>query len=160
MLSKDACSTEYVGLYQELTHGVQLGAMHSLQTWMHPPGICKMSKTNMLIIPLKKSATTYFIHVSPLLSIYVCARGSMHCYRAHCVNKVLILCVLTKALFLRLCIHNIPTVYAHKRMCVYAPELQASASTMFMVWLLDWSVATNSEFEFGNTRKESDRVSL
>jgi len=32
---------------------VHLGAVHPLQIWMHPLGICKMSKTNMLISPPK-----------------------------------------------------------------------------------------------------------
>jgi len=29
--------------------GVQVSAMHPLQIWLHPPAICKISKTNMLI---------------------------------------------------------------------------------------------------------------
>jgi hypothetical protein len=33
--------------------GFQVGAMHPLQIWMHPLGIYKISKTNILISPLK-----------------------------------------------------------------------------------------------------------
>jgi hypothetical protein len=39
---------------QARSQRVQLGAMHPLQVWMHPPGICKISKTDILISPLKK----------------------------------------------------------------------------------------------------------
>jgi len=51
---------------QARSQGVQVGAMHPLQIWMHPLGICKISQTNMLISQLqKKSATSYGINVLP-----------------------------------------------------------------------------------------------
>ena len=37
--------------------GVQERAMHSLQIWLHPPAICKMSNTNILIDQLKTCDT-------------------------------------------------------------------------------------------------------
>jgi len=37
--------------------GVQLSAMHPLQIWLHPPAICKISYTNMLINQLKTCDT-------------------------------------------------------------------------------------------------------
>ena len=33
--------------------GVQVGAVRPLQNLMHPLGICKISKTNLLISPIK-----------------------------------------------------------------------------------------------------------
>jgi len=33
---------------------MQIGAVHSLQIWMHPLGIRRISNTKMLISPLKK----------------------------------------------------------------------------------------------------------
>jgi len=39
---------------QARSQGMQLGAVHPLQIWMHPPAICKISKTNMLISQLHK----------------------------------------------------------------------------------------------------------
>jgi hypothetical protein len=50
------------------TQGVHIGAMHPQQIWMHPLRFCKISKTNLLIRPLKKPATPYRIHVLPLLN--------------------------------------------------------------------------------------------
>jgi len=32
-----------------IIRGVQVGTLHPLKIWLHPPGICKMSNTNMLI---------------------------------------------------------------------------------------------------------------
>jgi hypothetical protein len=44
---------KYVVISGLVPRGVQVDAMHPLQTWMHRLGICKISKTNMLISPLK-----------------------------------------------------------------------------------------------------------
>jgi hypothetical protein len=32
-----------------IIRGVQVGTLHPLKIWLHPPAICKMSNTNMLI---------------------------------------------------------------------------------------------------------------
>ena len=47
--------------------GMLEGAMNTLQVWMHPLGICKISNSDMLISTLKR-ATPYPIHVLPLLA--------------------------------------------------------------------------------------------
>jgi hypothetical protein len=35
-----------------IARGAYVGAMHPLQIWMHPLGICKISKTYMMVSPL------------------------------------------------------------------------------------------------------------
>ena len=68
---------------------------------VHPLGICKISRNNKLISPLKKRATPYRIHMSPLLSRrgwkqfifknFCTSRCFMQCYTAHYRNKIKVL---------------------------------------------------------------------
>jgi len=57
--------------------------------WLHPQGICRISKTNMLISPPPPpKVTPYHIHMLPLLNrsfskIYVHARCFVQCYRQY-----------------------------------------------------------------------------
>jgi hypothetical protein len=53
---------------RHIVRGLQVGALHPLQTWMHPLGICKISKTDVLISSLKTHATPYGIHMLPLFN--------------------------------------------------------------------------------------------
>jgi hypothetical protein len=58
LFSRKARSLLYPRLIiRPATKGVQVSAMHPLQTWLHPPAICKISKTNMLINQLKTCDT-------------------------------------------------------------------------------------------------------
>ena len=92
---------------------MQLDAMHPLQIWMDPPGICKVSNTNMLISPLnnvpRPTASTCCLSFTSVVGgnsfskmcVYSYARCFVQCYRACCVISVGFV-VLTKVLFTRM----------------------------------------------------------
>jgi hypothetical protein len=77
--------------------------------------------------------------------MYTYPRRFVQCYRTHYVITVLILwswqrCCLSS------CIHNIYTEYMHNtalhtyiNMYVYAPALEVTVPTVFMVWLSGWN---------------------
>jgi hypothetical protein len=121
--------------------------MRPLHNRLHPLRIREISNTNILISPLKNvrhpTASTYchcwtaVVGNNSLSKMYIYARCFVQCYKAHCGAKVLILWSWQRR-FLRLCIHNIHTrtIEHYIRMYVYAPVLEAAATTMLMVWLL------------------------
>jgi hypothetical protein len=121
--------------------------MRPLHNRLNPLRIRKISKTNMLISPLKNvrhpTASTYclcwtaVVGNNSLSKMYIYARCFVQCYKAHCGTKGLILWSWQRRV-LRLCIRNVHprTIEHHTRMYVYAPVLEAAATIMFMVWLL------------------------
>ena len=42
---------------------MQMDAIHPLQIWVHPLGISKISKTDMMISPLKTCDTLLYPHI-------------------------------------------------------------------------------------------------
>jgi hypothetical protein len=109
---------------RSVARGVQVGAVHPLQIWMHPLWICKISETNTFISPLKDmrhSTTstccpcwTTVVGNNSFSKMYEYARCFVQCSRVHCVVNVLILQSWQRS-FLCLCIHNIYTPYMTNR---------------------------------------------
>jgi hypothetical protein len=48
--SRHVILLDLIVLIRALARGVQLGALHRLEIWLHPLGTCRISKTNMLVI--------------------------------------------------------------------------------------------------------------
>jgi hypothetical protein len=120
---------------------------------MHPLGMCKISKTNMLINQPQKKC-----HILR----YPCVASVKQVTFKHVVCRI---CMMFRAMlqsalcnysaylwswqrhFSRLCKCNIglytqymynSITYAYKRMYVDAPTLEAAATTVFVVWLRSW----------------------
>ena len=102
---------------------MQLATMHPIQISMHPLGIRKISKTNMLISALKTArlptGSSCCLCWSPEVETAQYARCFVQCYRVHYVTRPLIVRS-WQGRFLPLCIHNIYTLYMYSRaLCTY-----------------------------------------
>jgi hypothetical protein len=85
----------------------------------------------------KIRTTPHRIFLLPLLNRRV---------RAHYVIKVF---WYWKRCFLRICLHNTykhmynRALYTYRKLCTYAPAVEAAATTVFMVWLRAWNYWPN-----------------
>ena len=136
------------------------------RNWMYPLGICKLSKTNILISQLKNvrnptisTCCLCWTAVGGDKSFskkYIYARCFVQCYTAHYVITVLILWSWQRR-SIRLCIHNIYTQYMYNRelhthvsVCTHAPALDAAALPVFVVWLRTWFLSYSYVVETGD----------
>ena len=101
---------------QPVASGVQVGAIHQPQFWMHILGICKIPKVNMLINPLKNvgqtTASMCCLGKSSWFENDTCSKmsvGKMFCavLTERTVKLKCRVCRPEKGAFLSLCIHNI-----------------------------------------------------
>ena len=130
---------------------MQLATMHPIQIWMHPLGIRKISKANLLISALKTvrhpNGSSYCLCWAAEVGIAQYTRCFVQCYRAHYAIKVLLLWSWQRRL-LPLCIRNIYTIYMHNRASRTCRKVSAHAHPqrkplhpVFMGWLRAWQKA-------------------
>jgi len=144
------------GAIQACNQGVQLSAVHSLQTWMHTLEICTISK----ISPLKDMWHT---NTSKCCLFWTIAVGNNSFSKitvqyARCFVQFCAACYIYiylrlilwswQSRFLHLYIQNIYTqdlynrpLYTYITMCIYVVSLEAAAPAVFKCWL--WALCNS-----------------
>ena len=124
----------------------QEGATHPLQIWMHPLGIFKISRTNMMISPLKKKKNVLHPTASTCYLCWTAAVGKTHFQKCtykqdimrNVIRRITHLTVFilwsSQRDFLSLCVHKTYVQYMYKRVlytyinvCTYMHPLCSSS---------------------------------